>query len=404
MALTAALSVVVVVFVTGALTVMALTATLNVLTFPRLGRKRLPLPDSPPLVSLCIPARNEADVIAETVRSHLNQTYPHFEVLILDDHSDDGTADNARAAAAGDSRLRVLHGQPLPPGWMGKNWACQQMAEVARGDIIIFTDADVRWQRAALTALVEMMTRNQADLQTVWSTQTSVTPAERLTVPLMALVIGSYLPVVLTHYAPYPSTAAANGQCMAWRRSAYDRIGGHTAVSDNVLEDVTMARMVKRAGLRLRMADGNRQITCRMYTGWHSVRDGYAKNILAGYGNSVPLLALATVFHWLVFIFPLIWLLVGWSVPQFFPYPATPLALLVLGVGVRALTAAFTHQRLLDALFMPISALLMTRIAAQSVWWQWRYGGPVWKGRTPNGKVHKENTHQLLPFANREEG
>lgn len=358
-------------FIAGALLIVAITAVANAFTFPHLGQGSGALPPRPPRVSLLVPARDEAAVIGGTVQRLLAQRYPDFEVLLLDDHSTDGTADVAAAAAAGDGRLRVLAGRPLPAGWLGKNWACQQLAEAAGGDLLIFTDADVRWQPEALAALVAAMEQMQADLLTVWPTQTTVTWAERLVVPLMAVAIVGYLPLVAVHHLPLAVFAAANGQCMAFRRAIYVPVGGHAAVADQIVEDVALARRVKARGGRLRMMDGNRLIGARMYHDWPSVRDGFAKNILAGHGNSVPFLLASTLFHWLLFIVPWIWLLFDWRV--------WPLA--AAGVAVRALTAAVTRQRLRDALLMPLSVLLMTRIAFQALRWHYA-GGPQWKGRT----------------------
>ncbi|MFQ3567246.1 MAG: glycosyltransferase family 2 protein, partial [Aggregatilineales bacterium] len=173
----------------------------------------------------------------------------------------------------------------------------------------------------------------------------------------------------------------ANGQCLAFRRSAYTAVGGHAAVRGSIIEDIALARRAKAHGLRLRMVDGAGLIGCRMYTDWPSVRDGYAKNILAGYGGRVSFLLLATVFHWLIFLLPPVWLAVGSFVPLA-DWPLAPLLLTTLGIATRALTAAVTRQRPLDAVLMPLSVILMTRIAAQAIFWQQRYGGPRWKGRT----------------------
>jgi chlorobactene glucosyltransferase len=147
-------------------------------------------------------------------------------------------------------------------------------------------------------------------------------------------------------------------------------VGGHAAVAGEVVEDVMLARRIKAAGLRLRMIDGNRLVGCRMYRDWPEVRDGFAKNILSGHAGSVLFLALSTLFHWTVFVLP--WLL--WPLNSWFA--------LLAGVGVliRGLTAVFTRQRALDALFMPVSVVLMTLIAGRAVWWHYR-GGPRWKGR-----------------------
>lgn len=377
-------------FISAALIVIALTTLLNVFTFPRLRAKSPDALTQTPFVSVMIPARNEAKIVGDSIQAMLAQDYPNFEVILLDDNSQDDTAEIAKNAGKDDLRLTIMRGEPLPEGWMGKSWACHQMAQVAKGEIFLFTDADTRWQPQALTALIAEMTRTRADLYTVWSTQETVTWAERLCVPLMALVVVGYLPVIGTHFVPLSAFGAANGQCMAWRKIAYQKIGGHQSVHDNVLEDVTMARMVKGSGLRLRMADAAGLITCRMYTDWRSVRDGFAKNILAGYGSSTALIA-ATIFHWLIFLFPLLWLVVDFS--------PLPLCLFIIGITIRALTAAFARQRVLDALLMPISVLLMTRITAQALYWQYRYGGPEWKGRritkgtskrydTPEGIAH----------------
>jgi chlorobactene glucosyltransferase len=356
-------------FITVILITLSLIASLNALTFPRLRPSTFH--HSPSSLSVLVPARDEAHAIAETVRALLAQ--PEVaELLILDDQSTDGTASVAHAAANGDPRLRVIAGQPLPPGWLGKNWACHQLSQAATGDCLLFTDADVRWQPTSLSALLAHFHHTRADLLTVWPTQITETWAERLVVPLMALAIQAYLPVLATHHLPSPAFAAAMGQCLLFRRSAYERIGGHARAKDNIVEDVALARAVKSAGLRLRVADGGGLIACRMYRNWDEVRNGFAKNILAGHGNSPILLILSTAFHWLTFVTP--WLVVvgdwriGWP-------------LVALSVGVRALTAAITRQRISDALLMPVSVMLMTLIAAQSLWWRYR-GGPQWKGRT----------------------
>jgi chlorobactene glucosyltransferase len=370
-------------FATAALIVITGITILNVLTFPRLDRA--PDPTSYPHVSLLIPARNEAGVIRTTVRRLLAQSYPNLEIMILDDNSSDGTAQAADAAAADDPRVRVIQGDPLPQGWLGKNWACHQLAKQAQSDILVFTDADVIWTPNAVARLVGEMERRRSDLQTVWPTQITGTWTERLVVPLMAHVIVGYLPLLAVHHAPWPIFAAAMGQCLAFRRSAYEAVGGHAVVRGSVIEDVAFAKLIKQQGLRLRVADGGGVIRCRMYHDWSEVRDGFAKNILAGHGDSIPFLLLSWAFHWLLWLAPWVWLAAGLG-GRSHGYPWWPLALIALGVGVRALTAIFSRQRALDALAMPISTLLMAVIANQAIWWQIRYGGPRWRGRTISAK------------------
>lgn len=377
--------------ITAALIIIALTAILNALVFPRLNRAAPAV--GGPLVSVLIPARNEAAVIAQTTKSLLGQNYSPVEILVLDDNSTDGTGEQIRLAANGDARLRVLSGAPLPSGWLGKNWACHQLAQAARGEWLVFTDADVQWSPHALARLAGQLQSTGADLLTIWPTQRTVSWPERLVVPLMALAILGYLPLPLVHGTSWPAFAAANGQCLAFRRRAYDHVGGHAAVRAEIVEDVAFARRIKAAGLRLRMADGAGEIVCRMYQDWPSVRDGFGKNILAGHGNRVPLLALSTLFHWSIFVLPWLWFVSGSDLVSPGAWPTWPLALMVLGVGTRMLTAVATRQRVLDALLLPLSVLLMTLIAFRSLWWRWRYGGPRWKDRVAAARPAGETAH-----------
>ncbi|MBN1923076.1 MAG: glycosyltransferase [Anaerolineae bacterium] len=365
--------------VTLMLVIIASITVLNVFTFPRLSKSKLP--SSYLRVSVLIPARNEAAVIGATVQRLLTQDYPELELLLLDDASTDTTAEVARAAANGDPRFRILQGELLPSGWMGKSWACHQLAQAAQGEILVFTGADVIWEAGALTHLVGEMAHRGADLQTVWPTQETVTWGERLVVPLLAFVIVGYLPLLAVHHIPWTAFAAAMGQCLAFRRSAYAAIGGHAAIRTSIIDDMTFAKAIKRCRLHLRVADGAGLIRCRMYQHWGQVRDGFAKNILARHGNSVLLLLLSWVFHWALFLAPWFWLVLGWlgGPPG---WPLWPLVMVSLGVGIRALTAGFSQQRLGDALLLPVSVILMAVIASQAIWWRLRYGGVRWKGRT----------------------
>jgi len=381
--------------VSAALLVILATAVSNAIMFPRLKTpprapdfaeaptSRRLAPHRGPAVCVLIPARNEARTIGNTVAGLIGQSYADLQVAVLDDLSTDGTAQVAQTAAAGAPNFHLLCGKPLPPGWTGKNWACHQLAEhpaAQTADILLFTDADVQWGPDAVAAVVAEFERGEADLLTVWPTQTTVTWGERLTVPLMALAVLGYLPVRLAHDFYHPLAAAANGQCLAFDRRAYTQIGGHASVRGAVVEDVRLAQRIKAGGLRLRMADGNRLVGCRMYEGSQAAIDGYTKNILAGHGNHLPLLLLSTLFHWAIFVWPPLWLLLG-SGSALPGWPLWPALLLSAGVAARAVTAAATHQRLADALLLPLSVLLMTYIAGRAVWWRWRFGGVLWKGR-----------------------
>jgi len=359
------------------LALFALIAILNSFTFPRLSPRKTNQHGPTPRISVLIPMRNEARVIAETVRTLLAQDYPNFEVLLLDDHSDDGSATVARNAMQGSPHFKIVSGQELPTGWLGKNWACQQLAELAKGEILLFTDADVRWNPRAISALVAEMQATHADLLTVWPRQETISWSERLVVPLMNFSILAYLPALAVHHIPWPVFAAAIGQCLMFRRDAYQIVGGHRAIRSNITDDMAFAYAVKKQHLLLRMADGDGLLACRMYQNWSEVRNGYAKNILAGHGNSLAFLAFSIIFHWWIFVLPWLGLWMGLMTGR--PIQSA-LVIILLGLLTRALSAAFSQQRLQDAILMPVSVILMTIIAAQAVFWRFM-GGPQWKGR-----------------------
>ena len=357
---------------------MSLILLSNLLSFPDL--KEGDISEREDRVSVLIPARNEAAVIGVSARSLLRQTHSRMELLILNDNSDDGTERVAIESSGNDHRLRVIPGQPVPRGWMAKNWACQQLAEQASGEILVFTDADVVWQQRALDSLLCEFERTSADMLAVMPTQETSSWPERLCVPLMALAIHAYLPAAAVHNTTHPLLAAANGQCIAFSRAAYGSLGGHASVRDSILDDIALARRVKGVGLRLRMAEADGLITCRMYRDWKTVREGYAKNILPGFGGVAGLIV-STVFHWVVFVVPWGLLGLGFAGGQVPWHPYWAALLVCSGVFIRGMSAWRTGQRAGDAFLLPISVILMTGIAAQSLWWHWRYGGPLWKGR-----------------------
>ena len=366
------------IFATAVLAVMILILLSNLLSFPSLKSTFTSVSNA--RVSVLVPARNEAATIGASVRSLLGQSYSPLELLVLDDDSDDGTDKAALEASESDARLRILPGRRIPRGWLAKNWACQQLADHAEGEILVFADADVHWHPHALNALLYEIERSRADMLAVFPTQRTESWAERLCVPLMALAIHAYLPVVAVHRCKHPLLAAANGQCIVFKRAAYARLGGHSSVRDSILDDIGLARRVKKSGFRLQMAEAGGLITCRMYNDWQTVCEGYAKNILAGFGGSAGLIA-GTVFHWVVFLVPWALLGIGYAGVPVPWHPFWTLSLICAGFFVRAVSAWRTGQRAGDALLLPISVLLMTAIALQSLWWHWRHGGPLWKGR-----------------------
>ena len=356
----------------GPLFVLAVITILNALTWPRLQPTLQPTADT--LISVLIPARNEAHNLPATLAAWTKCPLPNIEILVLDDHSQDETAAIIRSFTARDARIRLLIGSDLPPGWAGKNWACAQLAETAGGEYLLFTDADVRWQPNALQAALASMENSQADLLALWPTQKTHSLAERLVVPLIPLAVMFFLPIPAAHHLPFASMSAAIGQALLFRRAAYLRSGGHAAIARNPLDDITLARRIKAAGLRLRLVEANHLVTCRMYTSWVEVRDGNAKSLLGTSGNQLLPIFLAVILQGWLFIFPWVWLF--WATD-----PRVPLFAILLGLLMRLLGARVHHQRWQEAVLMPVSVLALGTIALHAASWKLKHGGAVWKGR-----------------------
>jgi chlorobactene glucosyltransferase len=254
---------------------------------------------SRPRVSVLVPARDEAETVGACVESLLTQDYPDFEVLVLDDGSMDCT--RQVLASIQDKRLRVLDGRPLPEGWTGKAWACQQLADAAGGDALLFTDADTVHQPGSVQHAVNAQEATGADLVTAISRNEVKTLGEQLTVPFVVWAIASLLPVAVGYLFRRSGTfSAGNGKFMLFRRVGYEAIGGHAAVRDDAADDLALCRLVKQKGLRWRLLDACPDVSARMYHGFGEAVDGFTKNLFALFGYRV--LVALFVWFWLILV------------------------------------------------------------------------------------------------------
>ncbi len=252
-----------------------------------------------PRVSVLIPARNEAATIGPCVSSLLAQDYPDYEVLVLDDRSQDRTPEIVRQLKS--PRLRLIAGEPLPAGWTGKSWACHQLAGQATGALLLFTDADTVFAPDALCRAVALQQHYRLDLLTGIIHNQVRTFGEQLTVPFIIWSIITILPLLVAYrWRRSQAFAAASGKFLLFTRQGYDAIGGHQAVRGEAAEDLALVRQVKRLGLNWRFADLTPLVTTRMYQGWQDAWHGFTKNFFALF--DYRLLPAIFVWSWLLVI------------------------------------------------------------------------------------------------------
>ncbi|SBT48349.1 glycosyltransferase [Micromonospora narathiwatensis] len=319
-------------------------------------------------VAVLLPLRDEADRVTPCLRALLAQRgVPDLRIVVLDDGSTDGTADVIRAVAGDDPRVTLLTGVAPPSGWLGKPYACWQLATRTHPDptVLAFVDADVVLTPYAVAAAVTELRAAGAALLSPYPRIVVRTAGDRLAQPLLQWLWLTFLPLRAMERSPRPSLAAAGGQFLVVDRAGYLRAGGHAAVADRVLEDIELARAVKRAGGRIALADGSGLAACRMYESWPQLRDGYTKSLWASFGH--PATA-AVVVALLLLLFTAPPLVAAAALVAGAPAVAGAAFLAyLLGVAGRVVSARATGGRAWpDALAHPVSVGLLGWLTLRS--------------------------------------
>jgi chlorobactene glucosyltransferase len=349
-----------------------------------------PPPADAPLISICIPARNEENNIRSCVAAALNQDYPNIEVIVLDDRSTDGTLTQLQEIASQDSRLIPIHGSDLPEGWAGKPHALYQASKVAHGKWLCFVDADTFLTPQALSSCYAKALETEADLFTVMTEQVLGSFWEKVVMPLVmtALSVG-FSPRKVND--PGRRDAVANGQFILIKRGIYDAIGGHEKVKDQIVEDKAISELVKWNGHRLVVADGMQVVRTRMYTSLPTMWEGWTKNIYLGLRDHVAMLflgAFGASLGLIAALFLPIWPLLGlfWYANggDSMALAVIMEALLVWGylMYFRALIAYKMKISPWYALTTPLGAGIFAAMMLTSAWKVISGQGVTWRGRT----------------------
>lgn len=255
-----------------------------------------PAPRAAPELSIIVPARDEARQIEQCLRSLLAQDYPHVEVIVVDDRSHDDTAAIVARIAAEDPRVHLISGEPLPAGWVGKPWALHQGAQHARGEWLLFTDADTIHEPNAATASLVYARAHDIDVLSVLTEQFMVTAPERLLLPSILWIIAFAIGSLDAINDPANESALFNGQYILVLRRVYHAIGGHEAVRGEIAEDLELARLFKRdRRFRSALVGANGLVRVRMYRSLREIWNGFVKNFWVGARDQQTLAAIGIV-------------------------------------------------------------------------------------------------------------
>ncbi len=342
------------------------------------GRRRKP-PQETPFVSVLVPARNEAHNIQACIASLLNQDYRNYEVIALNDDSTDDTGAILDRLATQDSRLRVIHNrEPLPPGWNGKSRACQILANQARGEWLLFVDADTVHAPNSIRSGVEQAIGLQVALFSAIPKQIIGSWGERLFLPAAFALVYNFTVMWRIYLLPSSrfGNAAAIGQYLLVRRDAYFASGGHNAIRDKILDDQFLAVLFKRNGYRSALTDAD-FVACRMYRGFHDMALGFSKNAVANLNGSliVSLSFVAAVMS--LFFLPLAMVVVSAThgivlLPAWITVALTIIIFVLVNLRI--------GQPWWTGLLYPIQLLVGIGILLNSIRWHVT-GKGQWKGR-----------------------
>jgi glycosyltransferase involved in cell wall biosynthesis len=323
-----------------------------------------------PKVSLLIPARNEEAVIGRLLFGLQQLDYPDFEVIVCNDHSSDNTEEILNWFAGDEERIHWFLGERLPEYWLGKNFACHQLAQKAKGKYLIFLDSDVELSADAVTKAVSFFQEKKLSLLSVFPQQKMETFPEQMIVPVMNWILQSLLPMILVQKTKFASLSAANGQLMMFEAESYRNYLWHSKVRNQNVEDIRLARMVKSEGLKMAVLLGNNDIYCRMYRHLDEAILGFSRNIHEYFGGQ----RIFMIGFWLIICSGpiIVWTFLGWEGFLLFS---------VLVIANRLFVAVASRQNIFGSVVLhPVQMISFTAIVFYNIFRRIKKE-TTWKGR-----------------------
>lgn len=356
------------------LSLLFIWVTYNQFFMPRLaGQSTI---DQKPLVSILVPMRDEEANVVDLIKNLSDLTYSNLEFIFLDDQSTDSTSQLIRQEAHQLRDLKLLSGEDLPAGWVGKVHACHQLSLQANGAYLLFLDADVRLAPTTIEQAIALIKSQEAGLLTGFPRFPVSGLLAKLLVPMQHVLIYLHLPLYLANRTTHVTASAAHGSFMLFESMTYRSIGGHQSVKDSLVEDVHLARAIKKSGARACLANVTEHVTCYMYHQNRDVWQGFSKNAFPGIGRSYLLAVSIICLYSVLFVFPLFLAGFAFTIAWYYALP------LLISLGIRLVIDQLANQKNWIWLLMPFSALAFILILMKSMALAWSKSGFTWKGRT----------------------
>jgi chlorobactene glucosyltransferase len=354
-------------------------------SMPQLYEESPRLPDNPPMVSIIVPARDEENTIERCVRSLLAQDYPRFEVIVVDDGSEDGTGRILAHLGHSDARLKVIQAEALPEGWMGKAHAIMQGYPQAEGDWLLFTDADTYHEPPLLSRVMGLVLPTPVSLATAVGKQAQ----PGIGVWLINLAVMSYIFMVSDRKGLADSKSRqslVNGQYVLMSREAYEAVGTHEAVREYSSTDVSLGYLAKLKGFLTLGIDAGEALQTVMYSSFKQAYRGWSRSLINGIwtalGPGLGSLALILLTIGLLFFWVVPWLTWLGGLEAGNDAQALVGSLQILAVFcVLWMKSGKFFKAILDLILMPVSFMFFMAMVGSGLTGAWFRQGTVWKGR-----------------------
>jgi len=317
-----------------------------------------------PLVSILLPARNEERTIRKCVESLLTQDYPHFELIVLDDNSTDKTYEILQEIAEKHKKLKVLKGASLPPDWHGKNWACHQLSQRAKGKWLLFTDADTVHRPCSVSTAMASGLKNASDFVTCIPRLEARTWSEHIYMPIIHVVFYVLIPFYLLNFFGVSRIPFAMGPFMLIKRKMFYAIGGYERLKNSLIDDLSMAKAVKENKGKITVFDGSSTMKIRFYTSFRELWNGFSKNSYEAIEKKPYYAAGIFLVSYFLFIYPYLSLWHAFESNHGYLIPVVQVGIICM---IKIILALRFRTSLFCALLNPLTVILALLILFNSL-------------------------------------